>query len=340
MNLSKSGDLRKRLSDRMGLDKSAIEAAWPDWWTEEAEGSLSAQAELRFSLARKLGLDPTSLLDSDEPRWFWNDTAKFKSFRGDVDRDQPAINSFGTSIARVLLQALPPGVGLVGQTAQSLRQAILRDTGTVQLLDLISLLWGVGIPVIHLRVYPLAAKRMCAMAVRVGDRYAVLLARDASLPSSTAFHLAHEIGHIVLGHLETNGAIVDMEDPGGDENGRDNEELAADAFALELMTGSPQLAVMPVAATYTARSLATDAISIAPSVSIEPGMLVLCFGYSTKRWDVANKALQIIYPSPTPVWQEINRVAHDQLDWSTLPEDAHFYLKAILGGSRDDNRDS
>lgn len=340
MNLSKSVDLRKRLTESMGLDKSAIEAAWPDWWTDEAESSLSAQAELRFSLARKLGLDPTSLLDNDEPRWFWNDTAKFKNFRGDIDRDQPAINSFGTSIARLLLQSTPVGVGLAGQTAQTLRQAILRNTGSVQLVDLISLLWAVGIPVIHLRVYPLSAKRMCAMAVRTGDRYSILLARDSSLPSSTAFHLAHEIGHIVLGHLDVNGAIVDMEDPGGDDAGRDEEELAADAFALELMTGEPKLAVMPAANYFTAQSLAKDAINAAPHVLIEPGMLVLCFGYSTKRWDVANAALKIIYSSPTPVWQEVNRVAHDQLDWSSLPEDASFYLKAILGGSRDDNRDN
>jgi Zn-dependent peptidase ImmA (M78 family) len=340
MILSKSVDLRKRLTASTGLDKSAIEAAWPDWWTDEAESSVSAQAELRFSLARKLGLDPTSLLNEEEPRWLWDDSAKFKGFRGDNDRDKPAINSFGSSIGRLLLQATPEGQGLVGQTAKSIRDAILKNTHSVQLLDLISLLWGVGIPVIHLRVYPLSAKRMCAMAVRVGGRYAILLARDSSHPSPTAFHLAHEIGHIVLGHLSESGSIVDMEDPGSASGEKDDEEFAADAFALELLTGKPVLQVLPVANSYTAAALAQSARQAANFAHIEPGVLVLCFGYSTGRWDIANKALQDIYPEPMPVWQSINHVAERQLRWPELTEDSLCYMRAILGGAQNVDRDS
>ena len=61
--------LKRRLQD-VGLSGPAINAAWPRWWSEAAEASSSARAELRFSLARKLGLDPSSLLDeSAEPRF-------------------------------------------------------------------------------------------------------------------------------------------------------------------------------------------------------------------------------------------------------------------------------
>ena len=37
-----------------GFSAAAISAAWPSWWTEEAEESPSGRAELRFALARRL----------------------------------------------------------------------------------------------------------------------------------------------------------------------------------------------------------------------------------------------------------------------------------------------
>src|SRR3546814_4976504 len=73
-----AADFKARLIRRTGLSESAITAAWPDWWSEAAEASPAAQAELRFSLARKLGLDARSLLGEDQPRFIWNDSTRFK----------------------------------------------------------------------------------------------------------------------------------------------------------------------------------------------------------------------------------------------------------------------
>lgn len=111
------------------------------------------------------------------------------------------ISSFGTALSRLLLEATPnPGV-FEPMTAAQLRQLLLNGRPHVGLLELLMASWSMGIPVIHLRVYPLSAKRMSAMSVRVGDRFAILLARDAVYPAPIAFHVAHELGHIFLGHL-------------------------------------------------------------------------------------------------------------------------------------------
>ena len=52
-NVSESG------LQQLGLSDAAINAAWPEWWSEAAEPSPSASLDLRFSLARKLGLGCT-----------------------------------------------------------------------------------------------------------------------------------------------------------------------------------------------------------------------------------------------------------------------------------------
>ena len=47
----------------LGLSNAAIDAAWPRWWSAEAESSASARAELAFGVARRLGLEPESLIE-------------------------------------------------------------------------------------------------------------------------------------------------------------------------------------------------------------------------------------------------------------------------------------
>lgn len=321
---------RKNLSTATGLTQEALDAAWPEWWSDVADASPSAQAELRFSLARKLGLDPTALIEDAQPRFIWNDAAKYKNFAGDADREQPAITSFGVSVGKILIFATPEVRPIFGMTASDIRRALLFRAPFIRLEDLLSFLWGVGTPVAHLRVHPLSAKRMHAMALRDGNRSAILVAKDASYPASTVFHLAHEIGHISLGHVPKGGGIVDMEPPSGDD--QDNEELAADRFALELLTGSPDLTIEKIGQGRSAKALAGEALKVGPENNIEPGTLALCYGYSTGEWDTANAALRHIYAYSAPIWETINQVANHQLNWQLLSDDNASYLRAILGG--------
>jgi hypothetical protein len=223
---------------RLGLSGSAISAAWPGWWSDDAEHSASARAELRFSLARKLGLDPRSLLEEQEPSFVWRNNTKFKRLSTETAQERDAISSFGASIARTFVSATAEGPSIEGVEAQSLRNSILAKQPFVRLIDLLALCWAIGIPVAHLRVFPLSAKRMCAMAVRVGHRYVVLLGKDAMYPATIAYYLAHEVGHAALGHLAHETAVVDLQDPLSEESSTDDEEVAADKFALELLRTS------------------------------------------------------------------------------------------------------
>ncbi len=316
------------------LSGQVIDAAWPDWWTEEAEYSKSAQAELRFSLARKLGLEPRSLLNDAQPKFVWDESAKYKNFTGDIETDKAAISAFGISISNLLIQssAEPQSVTLNNLSAALIREALLGQVEFIGTPELLTFLWGINIPVIHLRLYPLTAKRMCAMAVKVRGQYAILLAKDSKYPAATAFHLAHEIGHIALGHLAEHGAIIDIGDPVDSNSELDSEELAADKFALELLTGFATPPIEVIGRGKSAKQLATEAFQTAKVWSIEPGTVALCYGHITGNWGVANAAMKYIYDKPKDVWQVINTVAKGQLQIENLPLDSRSFLLAVLGG--------
>lgn len=322
---------KTRLAQATGLADSAISAAWPEWWSDAADASPSAVAELRFSVARKLGLDPRSLLEDEQPRFVWDDSAKYKNFKGDADRERPAITSFGTSVGRMLIKATPDYIPVEGIEAAGLRQSILAKKPFVSLLELLAFLWGIGVPVIHLRVFPLSAKRMCAMAVRVRGRYAVLLAQDAQYPATIAFHLAHEIGHIALGHVGDNSALIDMEDPAESTDPQDDEEIAADRFALHLLTGDPLFGVSKEGQGHSAKQLAEQALKLGLEYGIEPGTLALCYGYETKDWPTVQAAFSRIYTSPIPVWSVTNQIASRQMAWDELGDENANFLRAVMG---------
>jgi hypothetical protein len=321
-------DLRKVLR-RAGLSDVAIEAAWPTWWSEEAGSSRSAQAELRFALARNLGLAPKPLI-GDRVEFVWRDHARFKHLRNESTRQKAALNSFGRAVSRLILLAAAPGSGLAGLGAPQLRGWLLRDRPFVDLASLLALCWAAGVPVVHLRVFPLASKGMHAMVVRIEDRYAVLLGRDAQYPAPVAFTLAHEVGHIGLGHLSHSDALVDMRDP-AESHDADDEEAAADRFGLELLTGSPDPDIRTNIDNPSARALARSVLDVGPARRIEPGSLALCVAFRTGQWATALAAMPYIYGGDgRPVWQAVNRLASDQLDLTKLSSESADYLTQVL----------
>jgi hypothetical protein len=152
-------------------------------------------------------------------------------------------------------------------------------------------------------------------------------------PPHIAFYLGHELAHIALGHIRADAAIVDMEADTLSTGSADTEEVEADRFALELLTGRPDLRLLPEGS-YNAPGLADLALRVSTELHIEAGTLALCFGYSTGNWAVANSAMHFIYDEARPVWSEVNRVTMMQLDLNQLPTDSISYLEAVLGTDR------
>ncbi|MBL6431685.1 MAG: ImmA/IrrE family metallo-endopeptidase [Alphaproteobacteria bacterium] len=199
---------------KAGFGQAAIDAAWPSWWTDEAEASPSSRAELRFALSRRLGLSAKPLL-GERVEFFWDDAARFKHLRAQNDRERSTIASFGIALGLELIEATPEPTGADwrGTGAIELRNILLRDRPFVDLSALVATCWSFGIPIIHLNVVPLASKSMHAMVVQNRGRFAILLAHKVNYPAQAAFTIAHELGHVLLRHLGDKNALVDLEDP-------------------------------------------------------------------------------------------------------------------------------
>lgn len=174
------------------------------------------------------------------------------------------------------------------------------------------------------------------MTAAVGDRAAVLLARDSSYLAPMTFTLAHEIGHVMLNHLTGATAVVDFEDPMVSPEVGDDEEAAADRFALELLTGQPEPVVLTNIERFSATQLANAVEQQGPRLGIEPGVLAMSAGHHTKQWDKVYGSLKIIAPSRQDVPRWLNSIAEKQLNWSAMPEDNQGFLRVVMGLPRDD----
>ncbi len=311
-----------------GLSRAAVEAAWPEWWSDQAESSVSARTELRLAVARNLGLAPQALI-GERVDFVWRDRARFKHLRATDGLPVAALNSFGVSVGRSLIEATEPHGDLVGLSAAKLR-ALLLGTGPPDLRGLLTVCWAVGVPVAYLRVWPLAQKSMHAMVVGRRGRHAILFSREAGYPALVAFTLAHEIGHIALGHVPADDMLVDAEDPAGEAD-HDEEETAADRYALEVLLGDPDPDIRINFATFNYVELAEVALRAGKQYGIDPGTLALAVAHRENAWPIAMAAMRVIQPESVSVSTLVNKLAASQLDLSRLGPDSAIFIERALG---------
>ncbi|MDH7972521.1 ImmA/IrrE family metallo-endopeptidase [Sphingomonas sp. AR_OL41] len=321
-------NLRKRLRGS-GLATALVDAAWPQWWTDAAGESASARNELRFVLARALGLDPRALIDGDQVRFAATVGPRFKALSAADVAEQHAIASFGQSIARLLSAATVPEPA--PRVSAARMRAFMLDHGIVPSFQSITAIcWQFGIPVAYLDITPLEAKRMHAMAAGRGMRCAILVAFRDSLYAKAAFTIAHELGHIMLGHLDEEAAYLDVEDPmsGTDRSPAEDE---ANRYALELLTGRPEPVITTSTDDYNAQQLARAAADAGAIEGVDPATIALCDGFRTGDWARSTAACLRIQGRPANVAVEANGYAERQLDMEKLGEDSRVYLRRVLG---------
>ena len=287
-------DIYARLKP-LGFNAAFVRAViLPDWWEDAAAHVPANRLLAEMAVSRFLGI---SLQDLHDPSVQLSLASvvpvRLKTATRDTDPDsvRPSIQ-----IALQLAELLAQSAGniphfAVLQSAIDLRTTLLRESGPVTLETLVRKCWSLGIIVAHLHRLPQTTgfRKFDGLVAFVGDRPCVLLAEKSDCPSKLAFHLAHELGHLMLGHVRPGSELL------ADENlerfVRDQDEQAADEFALELLTGTKNPEFQRQYGLDAVR-LAKKAIDYGTKFNVEPGLVALIYGRSADRWPVAQLALK------------------------------------------------
>jgi hypothetical protein len=213
-------------------------------------------------------------------------------------------------------------------SASAIRTAILDKYDCVSLEALLAFCNEHGIPVAHFADFPNTVKKFHGMVTRCkGYPVIVPSLRDRS-PSRLSFIIAHELGHIALGHLEDGMTISEEEI--GTVDLQDDEESAANEFAAELILGQPDR-VYYFPHYMTAERLAESAIEKSQRDRVDAGAIAWNYGwYKKSHFPVARKAAGLIEQNANAP-QLINKHLSRSLDWESLSNDNQEYLASALG---------
>jgi len=275
-----------------GFDRAFIrEAVLPEWWDDSLAEVPANQALAEDTIARRLGLTLRDLGRSPL-RLPSLQHVKFKRYKNKVDSAVAPAILVAQQAAKIIVESarlLPPFL-LDGIKPAEVRQRILRRHRYVDLASLVELCWDAGIVVLHLSKVPQGSKRFDGLAMFCGDRPVLVLGSRRDGPAWLAFHLAHELGHVLKQHVTAGSPPLADSDLMSTSN--DQQENEADRVACEILTGDPQPRLQDLK--YTAIRLAVAAAQAGPERGMDPGVLALIYGKSNNRWGVAQNALKYL----------------------------------------------
>jgi hypothetical protein len=315
----------------VGLKPTAVWPRLPVWW-QDALAEEGGLFEVRAFIAKHFGLQLTGdghLAPRPDPR------VRFKSTAG-VDPDRlDSARAAAVGIARAVAAAAIPDWAGALPAAGALRREIL-DQGRpwVGFEDLIEACWRRGVPVLYLPDLPVTGRKMHGLVTEVAGRPVIVIALHVERlhPAWASFILAHEMGHVALGHLDAAGddTIVDGELTDGDD---DPDEVAANGYALECLNGDrarQHLAPRPM----TAEALAQAATQAGRRYAVDPGHLTLNWAHGranetgTNPLAIANRANLRLGAEPGQVARLCRRHVQANLDRDRLPADTIDFLAA------------
>lgn len=276
----------------LGIDRKYVQdAILPDWWDDSLYADESNRLTAHMSVARFLGVGLRDLDGAlaDFPR---HQNVRLKCSKNAAFGEVTGSVAAATHIARLvasLMRDYLPFTGL--RPALEIRNQLLArpECSAPDLANLVDHCWQHGIAVVHLTTLPKHSRKIAGLATYVDQRPVIVLCSGRDSPAWLAFHLAHELGHIMCGHVRPGGQpLVDIDiDSANDEV----QEREADCYGIQVLTGHPELRLTGSLYLRPAE-LAVDAAAFGRSHRIDPGTVALVYGYSNERIAAAQAALK------------------------------------------------
>jgi Zn-dependent peptidase ImmA (M78 family) len=333
-------DLYQRL-DAIGFPKKYLQnKILPDWWTDDVDATSGVLVEGALYLSRRLNLDMRSLVGNDtKPMFAATCQPKFKLKVG-TNKEQLMIpRALSARIAEIIAYAcLRPYQAIDGLSVSDIRQQILVKQEVVDLEGILDFCWLRGIPVIHFSEFPSGVHKFHGMVAYFYQRPVILVSLKDLSPARLLFIIAHELGHILKGHIDSEGILVDESI---ELESSDMEESEANQIAAELLLGKSGISYDLWQKFVSGDQLAGQAEEWGNRDRVSAGVVALNIAWNRANrannskdkgiiWATAKTALKILEPSPNAP-QQINRYLAANLDWEKLGEENQDYLVTMLG---------
>lgn len=324
-------DVYKRLK-KLNLDETFVrQVALPSWWNKELDNKPIAVLEATGHIAQRLNLDLKSLiLEDGQPQFKPLPHTKFK-YHGQTEKAKPTTaQAIASQVAEVVARATQLPFSPLPSDPLAIRQTIIEQYPQVTLYGILDYCWQHGIAVVYFNRYPQGTRKLAGMIQWVEEQYPVIvLSSGHTHPARLAFDLAHELGHLALGHVKE-GILLDET---LNQKSDDQEEQESNSFAAKLLVGNLDGAIN-ARKFYNAKQLAKkvkDTIQKNNDLTVEPCTLAFNYGgYNLEYFAMAQKAAQHLDPDSLDGIQTINRLLEQYIQWDQLGDDDQDYLDQIL----------
>ncbi|WP_448680032.1 ImmA/IrrE family metallo-endopeptidase [Pseudomonas nicosulfuronedens] len=282
-----------------GYPRAYIEKLLPEWWDNSLFKSAAGVTQFALILKQRLGLSVhidnagNLVIDAKPAR------TRFKHRSDTLEAELNVAASLGIALSKLALFCAKQPYSALPADPKVVREKLLAVSGRghVDFEGLLDLCWVSGIPVLFLSALPKTSKRMTGMALSIEGRPVIVLGLHHDQHSRQLFVLAHELGHILCGHLEGDSVLIDedlvevTDSLAGSRTARkDAEEKEADAFALSLIRNGHSDAAVAIRAD-SAVGLASAAAIKGQELGVDPGHLILSYARANDDWMRANMAL-------------------------------------------------
>lgn len=273
-----------RASEITGIDRWSILKVLPSWHACEPTDRDDALSRIR-SFASILNLKLADLMSTEQSQARPPAQIRCKGANSEDMTLHFGVQWIAIALARQLVFQIDEE-DFRRVTAQQLRDQILANSQTVDLESLLKATWSLGVPVAHLR--RIANHRPHGMAIGIDTRSAIVLARNQPSHAFDLFDLAHELGHIMSGHISPNDIWSDDK-----IEVDDGEEREANQFAFELLTGLTEVPLL--GESQSAKHLARKAVAFGKENAIDPGLLISAYGKAHGNHRLSGAALREIH---------------------------------------------
>lgn len=315
----------QRLEQR-GLQKKYVrDRALPAWWDTELENDSTVVAEAAGYIAKRLGLDIASVFSPEAIIEFkGHSQAKFKKRQNTDNQSLEVAQGLALRVAEIVQYATPLSYKPVVLNATQIRQQLLANDSAVRLDNLLAFCASIGIPVVHYSDLPQGVKKVDGLVACFDGQPVVVLCCAKQSYAWLAFILAHELGHILCGHV-TGQVFVD-EDIAKEE--QDTEEIEANDFAATLLLD--QFKGYSWQRLPHCGALAVQAKRLASQYGVAPETICLNYAWKTQDWVTGMAALKK-FEKHANAPALINTHLAEHLDREKLDRDSQEYLRLVTG---------